>query len=193
MLQRLRHVSMVPQHLLNMKTTWMNGMLPSIAMNKDVPSTVWKELLAPQVELDSVRQPTSGGVSLWEFWLWSPQGNQPDARQMARLLVTNLHFNITSVPRADSLVCDLQLHVHIEPLWGREAGYHRTEAVCQHRTMETCTQHQSSKFPQCAGCPVRRNAGVKTEVKTSHQRRAGSPIASWEPFHTEPQVFLWHV
>lgn len=144
---------------------WMACYLASPWINMSHPQSIWKELLAPQVELDSVRQPTSGGVSLWEFWLWSPQGNQPDARQMARLLVTSLHFNITPVPRADSLVCKLQLHVHIEPLWGREAGYHRTGAECQHRTMEACTHHQSSNFPQCAGHRVRRNARVKAEVK----------------------------
>lgn len=68
---RWLHASMVPQHLLNMMITWMNGMLPSITMNKDVPSTVNLKgvLLAPEVELGFIQQPTSGGVSLWEFWL----------------------------------------------------------------------------------------------------------------------------
>lgn len=94
-------------------------------------------LLVPEVESGSIRQPISGGVSLWEFWLLE-SGVLEGKSQMQDCMFQACMLTFP-IPRVYSLVCNLQVHVHIEPLCGREAGYHRTEAVCQPSTMEACT------------------------------------------------------
>lgn len=152
-----------------------------------IHSQLERSAVAPEVELGSIRQSTSGEVSLWEFWLLESGVLEGKSQMQGRRLDCLFQACILTFPPF------LELHVHIERLWGREAGYHRTEAMCQHGTMEACTQHQSSKFPQCAGHHIRKKVWVKAEVKTSHQCRAGSSIARCEPFHTGPPVFLWHV
>lgn len=74
-------------------------------------------------------------MSLWEFWLLEDGVLEGKSQMQGRLLASSLHLNTPPVPwlqgefglkrKGASLICNLQLHVHMELLWDKEAEYHR--------------------------------------------------------------------